>query len=77
MQTNVWMAYSCSLCFSDRFSYIKHFISSYGSEDMNFARFEQFMQKKTKQEGASRAGPALSRARSGLLVATVSFGPRG
>jgi hypothetical protein len=71
------MAYSCSSYFSDQFSYRTLFILIYSLGDMNFARFEQFMQKKTKQEGASRAGPALSRARSGLLVATVSFGPRG
>jgi hypothetical protein len=40
MQTGVWMAYSCSSCFSDRNSYITLFISSYQLEGTNFASFK-------------------------------------
>jgi hypothetical protein len=39
MQTVVWMAYSDSTHFSDKLPYRKHFIPSYGSKDMNFAKF--------------------------------------
>jgi hypothetical protein len=40
MQTVAWMAFSDSTHFSDKISYRKHFILSYGLKDMNFARFE-------------------------------------
>jgi hypothetical protein len=53
MQTGEWMAYYCSLCFSDQFSYKTLCISMHGFKDMNFARFKHFLQK---QNGKVRAG---------------------
>jgi hypothetical protein len=50
MQTDEWMAYSCSAHFSDQFSYIKHFISNYGLQDMIYARFTQILQFFRKQK---------------------------
>jgi hypothetical protein len=50
MQTSIWMSYSDSTYFSEQFSYKILFISSYGLEDMIYARFEYlqgFSKKKT------------------------------
>jgi hypothetical protein len=58
MQTVVWMAYSDSTHFSDKFSYKILCISSYGLKDMNLARFkylQEFSEKKIE------TGPDLSR----------------
>jgi hypothetical protein len=55
MQTVVWMAYKDSTYFSDKNSYKIHFISSYGSKDMNYARLthlEQFSEKKKTEHWA-------------------------
>jgi hypothetical protein len=52
MQTDEWMAYSCSSCFSDQYSYRTLFISNYGLKDMNFARFKHFSAK-TKEKGTA------------------------
>jgi hypothetical protein len=43
------MAYSGSMHFSDKLSYKKHFISSYGSKDMNFAISAHLQQFSVKQ----------------------------
>jgi hypothetical protein len=43
MQTGIWMAYSDSTHFCDKLSYKILFISSYGSIDINFARFNHFL----------------------------------
>jgi hypothetical protein len=59
MQTDEWMAYSCSLDFSDQFSYIKHFIPSYSLRDMIFARFKHFLKNKREKDGRERTGPDL------------------
>jgi hypothetical protein len=40
MQTVIWMLYSDSTHFSERFSYIKHFISNYSLKVINFARYK-------------------------------------
>jgi hypothetical protein len=65
------MAYSCPAHFSDQFSYIKHFISSYGLRDMIFARSEQKQKK-------GRAGPDLHCPGPDLIcVGDGNFGPRG
>jgi hypothetical protein len=48
------MAYSDPTHFSDKLSYRKHFISSYGSKDMNFAisaHLQQFSIKQIKWSG--------------------------
>jgi hypothetical protein len=44
MQTGVWMTYSDSTHFSDKFSYKILFISSYGLKDMNLASFKHLQQ---------------------------------
>jgi hypothetical protein len=44
MQIDMWMLYSDSSHFSEQLSYIKHFISSYGSKVINFTRFKHFLQ---------------------------------
>jgi hypothetical protein len=49
MQTGSWMAYLDSTYFSDKNSYIKYFISSYGLRDMIFARFAQILIFSVKQ----------------------------
>jgi hypothetical protein len=50
MQTSIWMVYSDSMHLSDKFSYKILFISSYGLEDMNLARFAYLQEFwKTKQ----------------------------
>jgi hypothetical protein len=56
MQTDEWMAYSCSVHFSDQNSYITLFISSYILEDMIFARY-RFCKKKILVDGGN--GPDL------------------
>jgi hypothetical protein len=38
------MPYSDSLHFSDKISYRKHFIPSYGLKDMNITIFKQFLE---------------------------------
>jgi hypothetical protein len=43
------MAYLDSTHFSDKFSYKILFISSYGSKDINFARFAHLQQFSVKQ----------------------------
>jgi hypothetical protein len=48
MQTSIWMSYSDSTHFSDKLSYKILFISSYGSKDMNYARFKYLQEKKTE-----------------------------
>jgi hypothetical protein len=40
MQTEAWMSYSDLAHFSDKISYIKHFILSYRLKDIDFARFK-------------------------------------
>jgi hypothetical protein len=42
MQTDEWMAYSCSEHFSDQFSYKILFISRYQLKDMNYTRYNTF-----------------------------------
>jgi hypothetical protein len=42
------MAYSDSTHFSDKLSYKILFISSYGSKDMNYARFKYLQEKKNR-----------------------------
>jgi hypothetical protein len=44
------MAYSDSTHFSDKLSYKILFISSYGSKDMNYARFTHFLQFSEKHK---------------------------
>ena len=39
IQTDVWMAYSCSMHFSEQLSYINYFIWSYRTQDMIFQSF--------------------------------------
>jgi hypothetical protein len=46
MQTEVWMSYSDSSHFSDKNSYKILFISNYGLEDMNLAKFNHFLKNK-------------------------------
>jgi hypothetical protein len=57
MQTRAWMSYSNSTHFSDKISYKILFISSYGSKNMNLARFthlQEFLEKKNrKTDGTS------------------------
>jgi hypothetical protein len=62
------MAYSCSLCFSDQFSYKIHFNPSYGLGNMIYARFEHFYAKHRKKErqGTNWAGPMSTWAGAGL-----------
>jgi hypothetical protein len=50
MQTEVWMSYPDSMHFSDKLSYKIHFIPSYGSKDINFARVEQILPFFRKQK---------------------------
>jgi hypothetical protein len=79
MQTNIWMAYSCSLCFSDRFSYKILCIPTNGLKDINFARFKHFLVFSEKEkdagtnwaEGVQRAATCRARREggSGLLSA--------
>jgi hypothetical protein len=67
MQTDEWMAYSCSSYFSDQISYITLFISSYSLGDMNFVRFDSQKKKnfvrfakelnRRRDTGWYRAGP--------------------
>jgi hypothetical protein len=49
MQTEVWIAYSDSMHFSDKLSYKTLFISKYGLKDINYTRFEQFLPFSEKQ----------------------------
>jgi hypothetical protein len=49
MQTVVWMAYSDSTHFSDKFSYKTLFISGYGLKNINYARFK-YLQEFQKRE---------------------------
>ena len=42
--TGMWIAYSDSSHFSDRFTYINYFNPNYGLEDMNFKSFNQFLE---------------------------------
>jgi hypothetical protein len=56
MQTDEWMAYSCSSYFSDQISYITLFISSYSLGDMNFVRFAKELNRR-RDTGWYRAGP--------------------
>jgi hypothetical protein len=49
MQTVVWMAYSDYSHFSEQLSYKILCISSYGSKDINFARFDHFLLFSEKQ----------------------------
>jgi hypothetical protein len=49
MQTDIWISYSNSTHFSDKFSYKILFISSYRLKDMNFARFTHLQQFSAKQ----------------------------
>jgi hypothetical protein len=53
MQTDIWMAYSNSMHFSDKLSYKTRFILNYGLEDMNYAKFKhlQEFQKTENWEG--------------------------
>ena len=39
MQTDEWMAYSCSMHFSEQLSHITYFIWSYQTQDMIFQSF--------------------------------------
>jgi hypothetical protein len=53
MQTDERMSYSCSLCFSDQFSYKILCISIYGSKDMIYAslsHFLEFLQNREKEK---------------------------
>jgi hypothetical protein len=50
MQTGVWMSYSGSSHFSEQFSYKIHYILSYQSKDMNFARLKQIQPFFRKQK---------------------------
>jgi hypothetical protein len=43
------MPYSDSTHFFDKLSYKKHFIPSYGLEDISFASFKRFLQFSAKQ----------------------------
>jgi hypothetical protein len=63
MQTDTWMVYSNSMHFSDKFSYKILLILSYGSKDMNYARFE-FLQEFSNKKNY-RTGPDLSRSGDG------------
>jgi hypothetical protein len=49
MQTIAWMANSDSVHFSDKLSYKKHFISIYGSKDINFASLTHLQEFFIKQ----------------------------
>jgi hypothetical protein len=51
------MTYSCSSHFPDQFSYIKHFISNYGLQDMIYARFAK---RDRINKGMGWYGPDLS-----------------
>jgi hypothetical protein len=51
-QQQAWMAYSCSVHFSEQLSYRKHFIPSYRLKDMNFARYRHFLGFWIKQKKA-------------------------
>jgi hypothetical protein len=44
MQTDIWMAYSNSMHFSDKLLYKILLILSYGSKDMNLAKFTHLQQ---------------------------------
>jgi hypothetical protein len=57
MQTGEWMAYSCSLHFSDLFPYITLCIWSYRFKDMILARFYK---SKIRELRRGKTGPAAS-----------------
>jgi hypothetical protein len=56
------MTYSCSLYFSDQFSYKILFIWSYGLRDMNFPSYNTRYAKQSKREtnGQGSTGPDLA-----------------
>jgi hypothetical protein len=55
------MVYSCSLCFSDQFSYRKHFISSYGLENIIQTNFAKEWDKIKEMGGSGVLGCYLQR----------------
>jgi hypothetical protein len=65
MQTDEWMAYSCSARFSDQVSCITLCTSANGLRDMIFARFAK---RKGKHAGMVWDGPDMPWARSGLML---------
>jgi hypothetical protein len=57
MQTDIWMAYSDSMHFSDKLSYKILFILSYGLQDTNLARFKHLQQfQKIEEAFSHRSG---------------------
>jgi hypothetical protein len=59
MQTEVWIAYSDSMHFSDKLSYKIYFIPSYGLKDINFARsayLQQFRKTGNRDKIVSHRG---------------------
>jgi hypothetical protein len=59
MQTSIWMIYLDSTHFSDKFSYKILFISSYGLQDMNLARFAYLQEFwKTEREREKKTARA-------------------
>jgi hypothetical protein len=60
MQTDEWMAYSCSSHFSDQFSYITLFISNYSLEDINFTSFAKKKRETDRGMDLHCTGPDLA-----------------
>jgi hypothetical protein len=80
MQTSIWMAYSDSMHFSDKFSYKILFILSYGLKDINLARFK-YLQEFSEEKNRNWAGPDRKRrrienCRVGHETAVNNVGPR-